>query len=211
MHVRKLLKTKLNEPRFNYFIICCPRCTATFKGKSDSIVCSLFRVTLLELISAQLNEEGSENCGVPPAVAHFLAGSFQKGCGAVLTLATGSISSDEVRTVRQAGSVTPAPPFALCCFWHSLVEVSESWPSGSEYEPACLLRFPFRSCRRRWLWSVCWMSCVKWPRTSGSLCSCRTTPTFSRPPWVSGDTLGVDNHTFPLKCHDCWIILRLCL
>lgn len=105
MHVfRKLLKTKLNEPRFNYFIICCPRCTATFKGKSDSIVCSLFRVTLLELISAQLNEEGSENCGVPPAVAHFLAGSFQKGCGAVLTLATGSISSDEVRTVRQAGS-----------------------------------------------------------------------------------------------------------
>lgn len=57
--------------------------------------------------------------------------------------------------------------------------------------PACLLRFPFRSCRRRWLWSVCWMSCVKWLRTSGSLCSCKTTPTFSRPPWVSGDTLGM--------------------
>ncbi|XP_075907813.1 ataxin-10 isoform X2 [Nelusetta ayraudi] len=71
--------------------------------KSSTLVKSMYcgmshheRVTLLELISAQLNEEGSENCGVPPAVAHFLAGSFQKGCGAVLTLATGSISSDEV-------------------------------------------------------------------------------------------------------------------
>lgn len=60
-----------------------------------------FRVTLLELISAQLNEEGSEKCGVPPSVAHFLAGSFQKGCGAVLTLATGSISSDEVQQSKR--------------------------------------------------------------------------------------------------------------
>lgn len=117
MHVfRKRLKTKLNEPQFNYFIICCPRCTATFKGKSDSIVGSLFRVTLLELISAQLNEEGSENCGVPPAVAHFLAGSFQKGCGAVLTLATGSISSDEVRTVREAGSDS-SPSICIVVFF----------------------------------------------------------------------------------------------
>lgn len=60
-----------------------------------------FRVTLLELIFAQLKEEGSEKCGVPPSVAHFLAGSFQKGCGAVLTLATGSASNDEVQIVNQ--------------------------------------------------------------------------------------------------------------
>lgn len=60
-----------------------------------------FRVTLLELIFAQLREEGAESCGVPPSVAHFLAGSFQKGCAAVLTLATGSASSDEVQIVNQ--------------------------------------------------------------------------------------------------------------
>uniref|UniRef100_A0A3P8T601 Ataxin-10 n=1 Tax=Amphiprion percula TaxID=161767 RepID=A0A3P8T601_AMPPE len=54
------------------------------------------RVTLLELLFAQLREEESEECGVPPSVARFLASSFQQGCGAVLTLATGSASSDEV-------------------------------------------------------------------------------------------------------------------
>ncbi|XP_017280334.2 ataxin-10 [Kryptolebias marmoratus] len=54
------------------------------------------RVTLLELLYAQLREEGSEGCGVPPGVARFLASSFQKGCGSVLTLATGSASSDDV-------------------------------------------------------------------------------------------------------------------
>ncbi|XP_069013005.1 ataxin-10 isoform X1 [Embiotoca jacksoni] len=53
------------------------------------------RVTLLELLFAQLREEDSEQCGVPPSVARFLASSFQEGCGAVLTLATGSASSDE--------------------------------------------------------------------------------------------------------------------
>uniref|UniRef100_A0A3Q3VN79 Ataxin-10 n=1 Tax=Mola mola TaxID=94237 RepID=A0A3Q3VN79_MOLML len=53
------------------------------------------RVTLLELILAQLKEEGSENCGIPASVARFLAASFQNGCGAVLTLAIGSTSSDE--------------------------------------------------------------------------------------------------------------------
>ncbi|XP_015245748.1 PREDICTED: ataxin-10 [Cyprinodon variegatus] len=71
--------------------------------KSSALVESMYsgmshhdRVTLLELLLAQLREEGSEGCGVPPSVAHFLAGSFQKGCGAVLTLATGSASSNEV-------------------------------------------------------------------------------------------------------------------
>ncbi|KAM9328635.1 ataxin-10 [Pholidichthys leucotaenia] len=54
------------------------------------------RVTLLELLFAQLKEEGSEEGGIPPSVARFLASSFQKGCGAVLSLATGSASSDEV-------------------------------------------------------------------------------------------------------------------
>lgn len=54
----------------------------------------------MELILAQLKEEGAEKCGVAPGVAHFLASSFQKGCGAVLTLATGSASSDEVQIVN---------------------------------------------------------------------------------------------------------------
>lgn len=49
---------------------------------------------------AQLKEEGAEKCGVAPGVAHLLASSFQKSCGAVLTLATGSTSSDEVQTVN---------------------------------------------------------------------------------------------------------------
>ncbi|KAM4523897.1 ataxin-10 [Fundulus diaphanus] len=71
--------------------------------KSSALVESMYsgmsnhdRVTLLELLLAQLREEGSESCGIPPSVAHFLATSFQKGCGAVLTLATGSASSNEV-------------------------------------------------------------------------------------------------------------------
>uniref|UniRef100_A0A8C6V1V2 Ataxin-10 n=1 Tax=Neogobius melanostomus TaxID=47308 RepID=A0A8C6V1V2_9GOBI len=53
------------------------------------------RVTLLELLLAQMREEDAE-CGVPPAVASFLASSFQNGCNTVLTLATGSVSSNEV-------------------------------------------------------------------------------------------------------------------
>lgn len=63
-------------------------------------MCVFFRVTLLELIFVQLREEGAESCGVPPSVARFLAGSFQKGCAAVLTLATGSTSSDEVQIIN---------------------------------------------------------------------------------------------------------------
>lgn len=59
------------------------------------------RVTLLELLFAQLREEDSDECGVPPSVARFLASTFQKGCGAVLTLATGSVSSEEVQKVNQ--------------------------------------------------------------------------------------------------------------
>ncbi|KAM3587865.1 uncharacterized protein V6R79_015550 [Siganus canaliculatus] len=71
--------------------------------KSSALVQSMYsgmshheRVTLLELVSAQLREEDSDNCGIHPSVARFLASSFQKGCGAVLTLATDSASSDEV-------------------------------------------------------------------------------------------------------------------
>ncbi len=66
-----------------------------------------FRVTLLELLFAQLREEDSEECGVPPSVARFLANSFQKGCGAVLTLATGSASSDEVQIVNLTSVSSP--------------------------------------------------------------------------------------------------------
>nr|XP_020456981.1 ataxin-10 isoform X2 [Monopterus albus] len=71
--------------------------------KSSALVQNMYsgmshheRVTLLELLLAQLREEDVEECDIPPSVAHFLASSFQKGCGAVLTLATGSASSDEV-------------------------------------------------------------------------------------------------------------------
>ncbi|KAK7896336.1 hypothetical protein WMY93_021661 [Mugilogobius chulae] len=53
------------------------------------------RVTLLELLLAQLREDDSE-CGVPRTVASFLASCFQSGCSAVLSLATGSVSSNEV-------------------------------------------------------------------------------------------------------------------
>lgn len=53
----------------------------------------------MELVLAQLQEEGSK-CGAAPGVAHFLADSFQKNCGAVLKLSAESCDSDdEVRTV----------------------------------------------------------------------------------------------------------------
>uniref|UniRef100_A0A674C7E3 Ataxin-10 n=1 Tax=Salmo trutta TaxID=8032 RepID=A0A674C7E3_SALTR len=55
-------------------------------------------VTLLELISAQLGEEDSEDCGIPPTVATFLASCFQERCGAVLTLASES-DNEEALTV----------------------------------------------------------------------------------------------------------------
>lgn len=57
------------------------------------------RVSLLELVVAQLQEEGSK-CGVAPGLAHFLADSFQTNCGAVLKLSAKSCDSDdEVRRV----------------------------------------------------------------------------------------------------------------
>ncbi|KAM6895537.1 ataxin-10 [Xenentodon cancila] len=61
-----------------------------------SEMCHNERLTLLELLLAQLREEDVDECGIHTSVAHFLASSFQKGCGAVLTLATGSASSEEV-------------------------------------------------------------------------------------------------------------------
>uniref|UniRef100_A0A4W6FJY4 Ataxin-10 n=1 Tax=Lates calcarifer TaxID=8187 RepID=A0A4W6FJY4_LATCA len=57
------------------------------------------RVTLLELLFAQLREEDSEECGVPASVARFLASSFQEGCGAVLTLATGSVLQEALTVI----------------------------------------------------------------------------------------------------------------
>ncbi|XP_045080788.1 ataxin-10-like [Coregonus clupeaformis] len=56
------------------------------------------RVTLLQLISAQLGEEDSKDCGIPPTVATFLASCFQERCGAVLTLASKS-DNEEALTV----------------------------------------------------------------------------------------------------------------
>ncbi|CAB1317004.1 unnamed protein product, partial [Coregonus sp. 'balchen'] len=56
------------------------------------------RVTLLQLISAQLEEEDSKDCGIPPTVATFLASCFQERCGAVLTLASKS-DNEEALTV----------------------------------------------------------------------------------------------------------------
>ncbi|KAJ8006848.1 hypothetical protein DPEC_G00111480 [Dallia pectoralis] len=56
------------------------------------------RVTLLELISAQLGEENFEDSGISPTVAGFLASCFHECCGAVLTLASGS-DDEEALTV----------------------------------------------------------------------------------------------------------------
>ncbi|XP_057709893.1 ataxin-10 isoform X2 [Corythoichthys intestinalis] len=71
--------------------------------KSLSLVENIFsamspseRLTLLELISAQLCGDESLDCGIPPGVAGLLASSFQKGCGAVLSLASSSASNDEL-------------------------------------------------------------------------------------------------------------------
>ncbi|XP_034019717.1 ataxin-10 [Thalassophryne amazonica] len=54
------------------------------------------RVTLLELLLAQLKAEESKDSCIPPDVAHFVACCFQKCCGDVLMLTTRSASSDEV-------------------------------------------------------------------------------------------------------------------
>ncbi|XP_063072963.1 ataxin-10 isoform X2 [Engraulis encrasicolus] len=55
------------------------------------------RSTLLELISAHLGEgrEESEECGILPATAEFLAGSFKDSCKSVLLLDSGDSSDDE--------------------------------------------------------------------------------------------------------------------
>lgn len=72
-----------------------------------------FRVTLLELLFAQLREEDSEDCGIPSSVARFLASTFQKGCGAVLTLATGSASSDEVQLLNLTRCIFHCPTLTI--------------------------------------------------------------------------------------------------
>ncbi|KAF7647156.1 hypothetical protein LDENG_00176860 [Lucifuga dentata] len=69
--------------------------SSTLVERMHSRMSHLERITLLELILAQLKEEDSEECDILPSVARFLASSFQKGCGAVLTLATSSASSNE--------------------------------------------------------------------------------------------------------------------
>lgn len=59
-----------------------------------------FRVSLLELVLAQIEMSGSEECGVAPSVARFLADCFQNTCGAVLKLSTDACASDD--EVRRA-------------------------------------------------------------------------------------------------------------
>ncbi|CAL8319881.1 unnamed protein product [Lota lota] len=70
--------------------------------KSSALVASMYsgishleRMTLLELLAAQLGEGGGEDSGIPGGVAAHLASSFQTGCGAVLALASGSADGDE--------------------------------------------------------------------------------------------------------------------
>ncbi|XP_030644238.1 ataxin-10 [Chanos chanos] len=59
------------------------------------------RVTLLELISAQLGEgkEDTDECLFPISGAQFLASCFQQQCKAILSLASGSSSDEEVLVV----------------------------------------------------------------------------------------------------------------
>lgn len=73
---------------------------AALKSRDKVKECVCCRVSLLELILAQLQEEGSE-CGVAPGVARFLADSFKANCAAVLKLSSEShASDDEVRRVH---------------------------------------------------------------------------------------------------------------
>uniref|UniRef100_A0A8C5AZF4 Ataxin 10 n=1 Tax=Gadus morhua TaxID=8049 RepID=A0A8C5AZF4_GADMO len=70
--------------------------------KSSALVVSMYsgishleRMTLLELLAAQLGEGGGGDSGIPGGVAAHLASSFQTGCRAVLALASGSADGDE--------------------------------------------------------------------------------------------------------------------
>ncbi|KAJ8373462.1 hypothetical protein SKAU_G00040420 [Synaphobranchus kaupii] len=79
--------------------------------KSSALVEMMFvglkhqeRVTLLELITAQLGEEeegAMEGCGVPPRLARFLASHFQDRCKVVLSLASQSSPDEEALTVMR--------------------------------------------------------------------------------------------------------------
>lgn len=53
------------------------------------------RVSLLELVLAHIEMSGSDECGVAPGVARFLADCFQNSCGAVLKLSTDACASDD--------------------------------------------------------------------------------------------------------------------
>ncbi|KAJ8411171.1 hypothetical protein AAFF_G00171770 [Aldrovandia affinis] len=78
--------------------------------KSSALVETMFvglnhqeRVTLLELITAQLGEEVGEmdGSGVPPRLALFLASHFQDRCKVVLSLASQSSPDEEALTVMR--------------------------------------------------------------------------------------------------------------
>ncbi|KAG9335466.1 hypothetical protein JZ751_004595 [Albula glossodonta] len=60
------------------------------------------RVTLLELVAAQLGEEGAmDDGGVAPGLASFLASHFQQRCQAVLSLASQNAPDEEALTVMR--------------------------------------------------------------------------------------------------------------
>ncbi|CAL8247384.1 unnamed protein product [Merluccius merluccius] len=70
--------------------------------KSSALVTSMYsgishleRMTLLELLAAQLGGGGADDSGIPGDVASHLAESFQTGCKAVLVLTSGSADGDE--------------------------------------------------------------------------------------------------------------------
>ena len=87
------------------------------KSRDKVKECACCRVSLLELVLAQLQEEGSE-CGVAPGVALFLADSFQTNCGAVLKLSAEScVSDDEVLRVPGWGffSFQPSTYYSSAC------------------------------------------------------------------------------------------------
>ncbi|XP_061085398.1 ataxin-10 [Conger conger] len=79
--------------------------------KSSALVETMFvglkhqeRVTLLELITAQLGEEEEgavEGCRVPPRLARFLASHFQERCKVVLSLASQAAPDEEAVTVMR--------------------------------------------------------------------------------------------------------------
>lgn len=86
---------------------------ATSSSNSGAKVKEFFycRVSLLELVFAQMETSGPDECGVAPGVARFLADCFQNSCGAVLKLSADACASDdEVWRAGQPIYFSSVPP-----------------------------------------------------------------------------------------------------